>query len=226
MNSPSGSKRGVSLLEVMIGIAIASVLLALVLGSVSKIVGVSKRAKCVSNLRQVSQAFISSVMDHNGVLPYYAHWYSNESTERETPGILDYLGFSESDKRRDTILTCPALQDNPETRVRNTELYHRNYSLNLSATSGHKTYSLEKISLVQQWSSMVLVFDGSIIPGGTSNSQRYHQCHAYDTAPDRFQAPHSERLNACFLDGHVETMTVATLLDPNELDRRWMKKAK
>ncbi|HWL53140.1 MAG TPA: type II secretion system protein [Chthoniobacteraceae bacterium] len=214
---------GFTLTESLLAVAIGAILLSLILGSVARVRRSSESVRCVSHLRQTARAYLAYVMEHRGNFPFNTHWHTASRDHPTTPGIKEYLGFPTdlNRSRIDTFLTCPTLQSDPRTRTRPDEPYHRTYTVNLSATTGHRRYSLRNLNAIPAPSRMLLLFDGSLPPGGTGTTRSYHVGHAYDTYPDRFQAPHNGRLNAIFLDGHVESLTIQELLAEEGLVTRW-----
>lgn len=206
--------------EILVTVVVAAALIAMMLAGISKLTDAGRKTHCVSNLRQASMAYLSYVTENGGTMPYWDAWYNRGNATGES-GMREYMRVSEinDEARIETIWTCPSAQANPATRVSDAALFRRTYVLNLRATSGHKQYSLGSMYKVQNRPSMIQFFDG-MIQTRKENANVYHVC-ATEKYPERFTAPHGGRLNASFMDGHVESMTVEELLGEEGFKLRW-----
>ncbi len=219
----TSATRGFTFTELMVALAVVAVLVALVGMAVHHVSTVGERVKCATNLRQGAAGFLAYTTDRQGTFPSADAWY-NRGYDKTNPGMREYMNVSEinDETRTTTQWTCPALQRDPKTRPVQTSVFRRTYGLNLYATNGHKNYSLQNFSRIPHPSRMLMFMDGSI-QSATLNANTYHICN-FTNYPERQTAPHGGRLNAAFLDGHVESLTPAQLFATEGFDSRWQGK--
>jgi prepilin-type N-terminal cleavage/methylation domain-containing protein/prepilin-type processing-associated H-X9-DG protein len=96
-NKPTARPRGFTLIELLVVIAIIAVLAALLLPALSHGKAAAKRARCVSNLRQVGIELAMYVSDHHV-------WPSGINESISFPAGFSYLDFEGFGGR----LKCPA----------------------------------------------------------------------------------------------------------------------
>jgi len=91
-----------TLIELLVVIAIMSVLAAIAVPAFGKVRESGDRAKCVSNMRQLSLAQLGVIADRGGVLGTGLTWYSTE--------LDKYLGITVSSQKKPTYLrlSCPS----------------------------------------------------------------------------------------------------------------------
>ena len=131
---------GFSLVEILVVVGIIAVVAALILAAVSKARGSAQRVACMSNLRQIGQAFVAYATDHNGSFPApagvqfpcaedWVHWQPGWDLKQSR--LLRYL---KNDAR---VLKCASA---PAERT-TTPPYPYSYSVNNWITgSGVGTY--------------------------------------------------------------------------------------
>ena len=109
-------RRGFTLVELMVVIAIIGVLIGLLLPTVGRARESARRAACLSNLRQVHQSFLLFAEDHNGQVPlgfragrmqFNSMIYSGTSKKFCLFGALYKTGLLP----RPEILFCPSNED-------------------------------------------------------------------------------------------------------------------
>jgi len=190
----SNSLRGVTLVEILIVVCIALLLVALFLPSMGKFIRAGGSAKCVQNLKQLQFAFQSFVADNDGALP-----------DKQPKRLFPYLDLPEEGVYRDTVYTCPTLQQSRLTR--SVDANHRNYGINLYATTEKPIKENDKYLRIEYPSKMILFTEGTLTdnpgtaPDGTkghiyfSNVRLEHK--------DKMFYPHDNSQNAVFVDGSV-----------------------
>src|SRR6202035_166746 len=67
------SRRGITLLELLVVIGIISVLASIVLPVVSRVRRAARSVQCLANLREIESAYQTYVMANDGVSLYYMH---------------------------------------------------------------------------------------------------------------------------------------------------------
>jgi prepilin-type N-terminal cleavage/methylation domain-containing protein len=197
-------KRGFSLVELLIVIAIIATLAALLLPVFDKARGAAKRADCINNLAQINHAVLIYADDHadamrgltNGDKIYYT--YKNS--------LGPYLSRS-SANTNDALFACPADDfncDDPQIKafflfdpVSGTSFYRQatthydSYFFNGSADAGDDPRSARPFSQVRQPAEMVLAAElsGGIGLSAHNRKQPYQFNNAMNVVS--------------FVDGHV-----------------------
>ncbi len=96
-------RKGFTLIEMLVVIAILALLMAIVVPSISRALENSRRVACLARIRDLGTAVLMYAADNKGkTLPYYTHnsqWYNTWRLESGGPGLLitgGYLDFSEN----------------------------------------------------------------------------------------------------------------------------------
>ena len=110
-------RRGFSLVELLVVVAVVSMLMAVLLPSLSRARDHACRVKCAANLHQLGVAFHMYAADYNGQampLSYFSEWPMTYWYAREAgAGKVDPAGgfvwpYLRSDLRDDGVYECPA----------------------------------------------------------------------------------------------------------------------
>lgn len=216
-------RRAFSLVELIVVLAVISVLAILIFGGISHARQMAMSSKCMSNLRTIGQAALSYFNDNGGELLPTAHWPVFASWHPVHKGMRDYLGIetdignitNNKDFFYDSILTCPAMQlANPEIHM----TLHNTYSINryLFQRDPHSSYNnlpqnqrplLKEAPMTLQGirnpSKMWMFTDASRLKGGGAYSGGISTI-AYS---EFMTFPHNNRNNFVFADGHLEQLT-------------------
>ncbi|MBI4026353.1 MAG: extracellular solute-binding protein [Verrucomicrobia bacterium] len=112
----SGSRRGFTLIEILVVIAIIAILAALLMPALNKARDSARAAGCVSNLRQVMQTVHMYVNDHEEMFPWVP---GSNNTPAQALGLAGYFDKGAG------ILQCPGFKNwsrygltQPETPMR------------------------------------------------------------------------------------------------------------
>lgn len=226
--------RGFSLLELLAGIAIVAVLAATLLPLVNRSIGAAHRAKCQSNLRQVSSGLNSFAADNAMSMPY-GYWAPPSGESQSWDKLIsDYLGI-----RRDTIwlptasvLSCPADKLPGLTSVNR---FRRTYSMirgsdgfGISANGMPASLPGVRLVAVPSPSRTIIIteFSSAIAKGDSSdNIVGATACSVIDSPTRQLVAGngkpdglHEGRMSYLFVDGHVEILKPSETVGTGSLD--------
>lgn len=215
-----------SLMELCIVVAVMGVLAVLLSGALRYGTALARETRCLSNLRTVNKAALQFIAEHNGDLLPNKSWYAYVSPA----GIRDYLGYPGTEKissprfGTDSVLTCPAIKARfPAAYTPSIEL-NRCYSINkfltvFESTEVYVSGSPRKIANVPDVSRMWTFTDGSHAAGTLDGAVR--TTISPSTPEAEFTAPHRERQNVVFLDGHAEQWTILEFFNPPSKRAFW-----
>jgi len=231
---PRAKVSGFSMVEILAVMAIVTLLAALILPFLKKMNEVSKSTQCVNNLRSIYIASMAWAQDHNGeipcsyVNPNHGHcWYQALAGDPQTglPTITNgYLPLEYG--VRPNVLSCPAnpaIRQSPNGAIGRGSFGWTNYAINdyLYYTTG--PWLPKRLAATE--SSQIFLMDSFNGIDGTTfavikGNPPWADLHAV----------HGDRINAIFLDGHVESPKIfPRTIDPvtgdlNELRSSWFVK--
>lgn len=162
-------------MELLVVIGIIALLLSILLPTLSKVQQTALQTKCLSNVRQIVQAFVMYENDNKGYFPHGAidtgpehtedwiWWQSDRLANIAQGGIAKYLNVSVNDMH---VLQCPSDQLNYRPASSGEGPYPCSYTLNnffrsvdLSNTSFPNIQGVEKITQVALSSEKVLIIE-------------------------------------------------------------------
>jgi prepilin-type N-terminal cleavage/methylation domain-containing protein len=108
MKASSPLRRGFTLIELLVVIAIITVLAALLLPALARAKEQGRRAKCISNLKQITTAAKLFSLDHDGRLPW--HSLPADDGTYGANAAFAYKNFStlSNDLEEPQVLACPS----------------------------------------------------------------------------------------------------------------------
>lgn len=180
-----------TMVDILVSLAVISVLIGLSIGAFSVIRQNGDQVKCINNLRGLHIAFHQYIADHNHDLP-----------DKNPRRMSAYFGMESDDLYSDSPYTCPAIQ---RTSNRAVGAFHRNIAINIYATS-EKGAEPHKISRIQMPAQMLLFTEGTVMGDAISPTGEVGKVFLSNTRLERLNElllPHRNLQNAVFVDGSV-----------------------
>lgn len=195
--------RGFSLIELLIALAVVSILVTLLISVAKTALGNAESAQCVSRLRQIGIAFLSYANDHKGFVPSRLQADAdNPGSKLIWPDVLrqgGYLGLpwgsSREQQRQSGIFFCPGF---PVGKSGDLMCYGVRRWRTPGATDIDDTQNLRALSRPADFwlvTDSVLNLTPPLTQGyfiGTGGS------------PWAIRFSHANHANTVFADGHVE----------------------
>lgn len=220
------SRKGFTLLELLVVVGMIAVLIAILLPSLTRARETAKRTNCLSNLRQLGIAFVAYVADNDGSFPRpavnpqpedWVYWHPGRDPNKGR--IVPYLGNAVLNP---DALLCPS--DRVDThRPSGGSRYPYSYTINEYVAGavelGHATRSLRqilnpagKILLIDE--SAETVDDGCWAPQNYLHDGRNLLSNRHDRIAERSSDANAGYGNALFCDGHADFIRRADGITP------------
>jgi prepilin-type N-terminal cleavage/methylation domain-containing protein/prepilin-type processing-associated H-X9-DG protein len=209
---------GFTLIELLVVIAIIAILAAVLFPVFAKAKESARQMQCLSNMAQLSRAFITYSNDYDNCLPGAARWPSNSTVEWvATHGRYWWVGKTEEQMTQ--VITdgsiYPYIKDTkvfkcPSDKMAPTK--HLSYSMNANLD----LYCMDKVQKTSELIVLVNEFSGTKSeanesgPGSAGLNDGYF---CYLNPDDLPQAVHNDGGNYAFMDGHAKWYSARDIVD-------------
>lgn len=194
-------QRAFTLVELMICLLIVTVVIVLSIGLQRSGHAQSRQIQCVSNLRQWGQLILLYMADQKGRFPLNDPFQDGKSWNHHDAPLLSYLSPRPGTRlwvEGQSINGCPSREDRSYRYEIRTRYY--SYVLNYHLSEPRAAPYVDRITQVPHPSQTVMMADASgdfsYMWTGFSRQQ-----------PEAVGAIHQSRLNALFVDGHIDSLT-------------------
>ena len=211
MNTKRRITAGFTLIELLVVIAVIALLAALAFPALQQSREASNQTKCLSNMRQLSAAYLLMVVDNNGVLIPSSEDQGGTATWYNL--IEPYLGRKAMTSAEWMTLCCPsALAGLAKEGVNSstTTSSRATYGLNSKIDSAG---DLKRMANLSKPSATILLGDTKIQQEWTTMGVQRSNIHAWHRKNSKF--------SICFFDGHSEFVDQAFIDSKKGSDVFW-----
>lgn len=200
--------KGFTLLELLIVIAIISILAALLLPALRKAKDSAAAIHCTGNLKQIGQAVLSYTIDYNDFFPYNTNALFND--------LYPYTAIkykSPGSPKNAKIYWCP--KDSYRAKL---NLCYYSYGGNYYTVNGNTSH-MRKLSQIKQPSNIIYMLDGFRSTGSNLyfSANTYPFTETADSSNDCVDFRHGVNTNCLYTDFHVSQQKRLNLLGKFQL---------
>lgn len=208
-------RKGFTLIEVLVVVAVIALLLSILMPSMAAVRAQARLAVCSSNLRgmalavrmyaQESQDWLPTAEPPMREFPDSRHWFMNASLLKrmDTPLRTTNDGEPLGPPATGTIMICPAHEESARWRNGTELTYGLSYGMNGTWGLGGRPDHYDQRRMTEfTRESEVMVFMDAWGEEAAPGIVLYRMC-----PKDNIQFRHRGRTNVAFLDGHISTYT-------------------
>jgi prepilin-type processing-associated H-X9-DG protein/prepilin-type N-terminal cleavage/methylation domain-containing protein len=220
-------RTGFTLVEILVVIVIIIILAAVLFGISRRGIQAARSANCVSNLRQIGASLISYAQERNGQLPPLEAKNPNGSgngiwaVQLARAGYLWDPSTPGPPKLGEGVWACPECDFRNNNQrgygvVEGTIFQYSDRPSTVNSRLGRQENGSLRLSQIEEPERTWLVGDVAQSPADLKKSW-----FAIFPQPSRWSghtpaARHNRKVNVCMVDGHVETLTMRELKDPDK----------
>jgi prepilin-type N-terminal cleavage/methylation domain-containing protein/prepilin-type processing-associated H-X9-DG protein len=215
-----------TLIELLVVISIIALLIAILLPALGAAQQQAKSSQCLSQQRQIGIAMMAYVGDHDSYFMPYVTWIT--ATKQRTPADLLIQGRYIPQDVQDTggkgskIFACPVGPDQyaATSSHNNDGLAYVHYGYNWRSLGGSKM-PVPRIDQVLRASDMYMYMDSAANASFAKGMFRVNNHGPGTTAGTPHGRHMGQAVNILYVDGHVGTQRVESLIDPWADLGRW-----
>jgi prepilin-type N-terminal cleavage/methylation domain-containing protein len=189
-------RRAFTLIELLVVITIISVLAAVSMPVISKMMEAARFTKCRHNMQQIGVATLTATQDNDNTV---IGWYNYNKGRYWWEILLPYLGGAGG---KSTVLQCPSDTHFDSNNIAQTVSYGWNYLVVGRSDTDSPPMQLLPLPNFGKPSSTLVMTDSA-----EPESWGYIDPYGHHSDPLR----HHGKTGALFLDGHIETLDISAV---------------
>jgi prepilin-type N-terminal cleavage/methylation domain-containing protein/prepilin-type processing-associated H-X9-DG protein len=192
MPTQSPFQAAFTLIELLVVIAIIAVLAAIAVPALGKARQSGDRAKCLSNMRQLSSAQLAVIADRDGALYTGVTWYSNE--------LDKFLGVDPKRRMENYLrISCPCAVAKFKSLGYTYAVERASYGYNTYVGASASASAVKRMAGLTRPAATAMIGDVAI--------QKKKDCFNINMAADSVTPYHGDKYAICYFDGHAELVT-------------------
>lgn len=218
-------RRGFTLVELLVSVAILAVLAATTIGVVRRSMSKANTVRCMSKMKNLGTAMVLYSQDHQGQFPRSFHSAGAAREPGWARSIAPYLGVSDQEIQNSWTAVFNDQFRSPEDRSKDPSIY--SYAMNVFFELNPEGDDYEGAPRTWRRLGQVPSPGGTILlaepaPVSSGDHLMCHQWSSVQAAKNALnEEVHDGKANYLFVDGHVETLRVEETFDTGKGINRW-----